>query len=313
MLNLYLEKTDAKYLAGRNKMSTLYGGIEAGGTKFICAVGTCPDDLIAQKRVSTTTPEETITQVIDFFQQQPRLSAVGIGSFGPIDLNPVSSTYGYITTTPKTGWSFIDLVGPIRRALDIPVAFDTDVNAAAFGEHRWGGAQGLDNFIYLTIGTGIGGGGMVNGKLMHGMVHPEMGHMIIPHDKQTDPYAGHCPYHGDCFEGLACGPALEQRWGQPGENLPTDHPAWLLEGRYLALAISNLICTLSPQRIVVGGGIMEQTQLFPIIRQDITRLLNGYVRSEEIQEHIENYIVPPKLNRQAGILGALALAIESAG
>lgn len=194
-------------------MCALYGGIEVGGTKFVCAVGTGPQDLGAVKRIPTTTPAETIGQVIDFFREQEGLSAIGIASFGPVDLNLKSPTYGYITTTPKPGWAFADLAGAVGHVLEVPVGFDTDVNAAGLGEHLWGAAQGLDNFIYLTIGTGIGGGGMVNGKLIHGLLHPEIGHIRIPHDKKVDPYAGHCPFHGDCFEGLACGPALQERWG----------------------------------------------------------------------------------------------------
>ena len=187
---------------------SLWGGIEAGGTKFICVVGTGPNDLRKEVRFPTVQPDETIAQAVEFFQQQQAqsgsLKGIGIGSFGPIDPNPDSATYGYITDTPKPHWEYTDFVGPIRRQLGIPVAFDTDVNAAAMGEHRWGAAQGLDTFIYLTVGTGIGGGGMVNGRLMHGLLHPEMGHIRIPHDLAVDSFPGCCPFHGDCLEGLAC-------------------------------------------------------------------------------------------------------------
>jgi fructokinase len=292
-------------------MSVLYGGIEAGGTKFACAVGTSPNDVHAETRFSTTTPTETIGRAIAFFeeqQQHARLAAIGISSFGPVDPNPASPTFGYITSTPKSGWAHTDFVGAIRKALRTAVGFDTDVNGAALGEYRWGVAQGLDNFIYLTIGTGIGGGGMMNGALMHGLIHPEMGHIRLPHDWQADPFAGSCPYHGDCLEGLASGPALEQRWGQQPETLPADHPAWALEAHYLALALVNFICTLSPQRIVMGGGVMEQPQIFPPLRQEVQRLLNGYVRAAEILENIDDYIVPPGLGKRAGVLGAIALA-----
>lgn len=289
----------------------LYGGIEAGGSKFICAAGSSPEDLAAVKEIATTTPAETIERVIDFFRGQRGLVAIGIGSFGPVDLNISSPTYGYITTTPKPGWVFADLAGTIGRAMKIPVGFDTDVNAAGLGEHRWGAAQGLVNFIYLTVGTGIGGGGMINGKLMHGIIHPEMGHVRIPHDKVADPYSGHCPFHGDCFEGLACGPALEERWGQRAETLPVGHPAWSLEAHYLALALTNFICTLSPQRVILGGGIMEQASLFPLVRGNVRRLLNGYLQAKEILEDIEHYIVPPELGKLAGVLGAIALAREA--
>ncbi len=292
-------------------MSTLYGGIEAGGTKFVCAVGTGPDDMRAMVRIATTTPAETLRRAIEFFREQSQqdcLAAIGIGSFGPVDPNPASPTFGYITTTPKPGWGHTDFAGTIQRALGVPVGFDTDVNVAGLGEHRWGAAQGLDNFIYLTIGTGIGGGGLVNGKLMHGLIHPEMGHIRLPHDWNVDPYSGFCPYHGDCWEGLAAGPAIELRWGQKAEHLPKDHPAWNLEARYLALALANLICTLSPQRIILGGGVMDQPRLLPLVQQQTQDLLHGYVRASEILQDIAGYIVAPSLGKRAGVLGALAFA-----
>ena len=289
----------------------LYGGIEAGGTKFVCAVGSGPQDLRDLRRIPTTTPSETIKHVIDFFNLHKGLSAIGIAAFGPVDLDVKSPTYGYITSTPKPLWAFTDLAGLIGRALKVHIGFDTDVNGAALGEHRWGAAQGLDNFIYLTIGTGIGGGGMVNGKLMHGLVHPEMGHVLIPHDTKADPYRGHCPFHGDCLEGLACGPAILERWGQPAEVLPADHPAWALEARYIALALHNYICALSPQKLILGGGIMQQPQLLPMVRKNVQQLLNSYIRAREIMKDIDSYIVPPKLGSQAGVLGAIALAIQA--
>ena len=293
----------------------LWGGIEAGGTKFVCAVGTGPDDLRAEVRFPTTTPEETIGRAVEFFQEQSHrepLSAVGIASFGPVDPNPVSPTFGYITTTPKPGWANIDFAGPVRRALNVPVGFDTDVNVAALGEGRWGAAQGLDTFIYLTIGTGIGGGGVADGRLLHGLVHPEMGHIPIPHDRERDPYPGWCPYHGDCLEGLANGPAIEARWGQRGETLPADHPAWPLEAHYLALGLASFICVLSPQRIIMGGGVMRQEHLFPIIREEVQNILNGYIQSPAILEDIDSYIVPPGLGNRSGVLGAIALAHQTA-
>lgn len=288
---------------------TLYGGIEAGGTKFVCAVGTSPNDVRAT-RFPTTTPEETLARAIEFFRAQPRVAAIGIAAFGPVDLRRNSPTYGYITTTPKLGWRNTDLVGAIQRALNVPVGFDTDVNAAALGEHRWGAARGLDTCIYLTIGTGIGGGGLLAGKLMHGLIHPEMGHIRVPHDLARDPFPGACPFHGDCLEGLASGPALEKRWGARAETLPADHPAWELEAHYLALALVNYICTLSPQRIILGGGVMEQPQLFPMIRRGVQQLLNGYAQSPAILADIDAYIVPPALGKRAGVLGALALVVE---
>ncbi len=177
------------------------------------------------------------------------------------------------------------------------------------GENRWGAAQGLDTFLYLTIGTGIGGGGMVGGTLMHGLIHPEMGHMRLPHDLETDPFPGICPYHGDCLEGLACGPALKARWGRPAETLPDDHPAWPLQARYVALALANLVCILSPQRIIVGGGVMNVPELFPMVRREVLRLLNGYVQAPDVLEQMDQYIVPPGLGSRAGVLGAIALAM----
>jgi fructokinase len=293
----------------------LWGGIEAGGTKFVCAVGTGPDDLRVEVRFPTTTPEDTIGQAIEFFHEQSRqepLSAVGIASFGPVDPNPASPTFGYITTTPKPGWAQVDFAGKVRRALGVPVGFDTDVNVAALGEGRWGAAQGLDTFIYLTVGTGIGGGGMVDGRLLHGLVHPEMGHIPIPHDRERDPYHGVCPYHGDCLEGLATGPAIEGRWGQRGETLPVDHPAWPLEAHYLALGLVSFICILSPQRIVMGGGVMRQEHLFPMIREEVKVALNGYMQSPAILEDIDSFVVPPGLGNRSGVLGAIALAQQTA-
>jgi fructokinase len=290
-------------------MTQLYGGIEAGGTKFVCAVASGPDDVRVETRFPTTMPDETIGRAVDFFQaQRAEAAAIGIASFGPVDPNPASPTFGFITTTPKPGWANTDLAGAIRRALDLPVGFDTDVNGAALGEHRWGAAQGLDTFLYLTIGTGIGGGGLLGGQLMHGLIHPEMGHIRLPHDWEADPFTGICPYHGDCLEGLASGPALEARWGQPAETLPPDHPAWPLQVQYLALAIVDFICMLSPQRVIIGGGVMNQAQLFPLVRAKVQELLNGYVQAPEILDHIDRYIVPPALGSRAGVLGAIALA-----
>jgi fructokinase len=206
----------------------------------------------------------------------------------------------------------VDFAGRLRQALAVPVGFDTDVNAAALGEQRWGAAQGLDNFIYLTIGTGIGGGAMVNGRLLHGLVHPEMGHIRLPHDWTADPYPGFCPFHGDCLEGLAAGPALEGRWGQRAETFAAGHPAWELEAHYLGLALMNFICTLSPQRIILGGGVMTQPALLPLVRSKVQTLLNGYVRHPAILERIDQYIVLPALGGKAGVLGAIALAQDAA-
>ncbi len=293
----------------------MFGGIEAGGTKFVCAVGSNPHNLHATISFPTTTPQETIGQAIAFFKEHQKktpLAAIGIASFGPVDPNPQSPTYGYITSTPKPGWANTNFMGRIKDALpDTPFGFDTDVNAAALGEYTWGAAQGLDVFIYLTIGTGIGGGYLVKGKPVHGAMHPEMGHIYLPRDPARDPFSGICPYHGDCMEGLASGPAIEKRWGQKGNILPPEHPAWALEADYLALALVNYISIIMPQRIILGGGVMQQSHLFPMIRQKVQDLLNGYLQIPEIVEDIDEYIVPPALGNKAGVLGAIALAQSS--
>lgn len=240
-----------------------------------------------------------------------KLQAVGVGSFGPVDLSPSSPTFGHITSTPKIGWRNFNFVGTVRAAFDVPIGFDTDVNAAALGEARWGAAQLISDFMYLTVGTGIGGGAIVNGQVLHGLIHPEMGHIRVPHDRVRDPYQGCCPFHGDCLEGLACGPAMEERWGISAQTLPGDHPAWALEAHYLALGLANWVCTLSPKRIVLGGGVMQQPWLIPLVRNELVRLLNGYVQSGELIERVEEYVVPAKLANRAGIVGAFALAEQA--
>jgi fructokinase len=286
----------------------LFGAIEAGGTKFVCGVGTGPENLeIVQ--IPTTKPESTTSAVLDFFRHSKKpIQAVGIGSFGPIDLHPGSATFGYITSTPKPGWSDYDLAGEIAGAMNVPVGFDTDVGAAALGEARWGAAAGLTDCLYLTVGTGIGGGAIVNGSVLHGLVHPEMGHIRIPHDRSADPFAGICPYHGDCLEGLASGPAIQARWGLPAQQLHEDHEGWILEAGYLALGVVSWVCTLSPQRVIIGGGVMRQQHLFALIRKEFSRLLNGYIQARELRECVDEFIVPPKLGARAGVLGALVLA-----
>lgn len=291
----------------------LYGGIEAGGTKFVCIVGSSPQEILAETRFPTTSPNETLQKASDFFKKQVSqfstpLSSIGIGAFGPIDLDKKSSTYGYITTTPKPNWANTSVVKYFENEMQAPIGFDTDVNAAALGEWTWGAARGINDFIYLTIGTGIGGGAIVNGQPLHGLVHPEMGHMLLHRDPKLDPFSGYCPFHGECFEGLASGPSIKARWGQPAETLPAEHPAWDLEAEYIAQALEAYICILSPQKIILGGGVMEQTQLFPLIRQKVISKLNGYVKSPAILDTIGEYITSPGLGGRAGVLGALALA-----
>lgn len=291
----------------------LYGGIEAGGTKFVCAIGTGPEDIQAEVRFPTSDPEKTLGRAVDFFRQfmiktRQRLEGIGIGAFGPLDLNPGSVHNGKITTTPKAGWSFTDLSQIIENGTATPVKLDTDVNTAALGEGLWGAARDLRDYVYLTIGTGIGGGLVSNGKPHHGLVHPEMGHMRLPHSHAEDPFDGVCAFHGDCFEGLASGPAIQARTGQPGDALPGYHPVWELEANYIALALANIVCIVSPQRILLGGGVMEQSQLFPMVRLKVQHLLNAYVHAPAIEEAIDEYIVPPQLGHRAGVLGAIALA-----
>jgi fructokinase len=290
----------------------MFGAIEAGGTKFVCAVGINPDDLKITQ-FATTSPETTTASAIEFLREQSagELDAVGIGSFGPVDLRLDSPTFGYITSTPKSGWQNYDFAGAIRKGLQVPVGFDTDVNAAALGEARWGAAQSLSDFLYLTIGTGIGGGAVVNGRVLHGLLHPEMGHIRIPHDFNRDPYPGCCPFHGDCLEGLASGPAMQQRWGVPPEDLPANHAAWPLEAHYLALGLANWVCTLSPRCILLGGGVMRQERLFAMIREDLARLLNGYVRAKDLMENLNQYVIPPRLGNRSGVIGALVLAEQA--
>lgn len=295
-------------------MKRLLGGIEAGGTKFVCAVGCGPGELVAETRFPTTIPDVTIARAVDFLRQavgDEGLAAVGIGSFGPIDADPRSETFGRITSTPKPGWAGTDLAGAVARALDVPVGFDTDVNAAALGEHRWGAARGLDTFVYLTVGTGVGGGAMAGGRLLHGLLHPEMGHLLIA-AREDDDFPGVCPFHSCCLEGLASGPALEKRWGRRAEALPDEHPAWELEAHYLALGLANIVCVLSPQRIILGGGVMGREQLFPAIREKLRALLNGYVEAPAITLSNNEFIQPPGLGQRSGVLGAIALAERAA-
>lgn len=295
-------------------MNRLYGGIEAGGTKFACMVGTSPNSVFGEIRFLTTHPDETIRRAIEFFEpyaKRGELVSIGIASFGPVDLKPDSPTYGYITTTPKPDWSQVDLLGRVARALGLPVAFDTDVNVAAFGEHYWiPKNRSLDPFLYMTVGTGIGVGVLVNGRPLHGLIHAEAGHFAIPHDWQKDPFAGSCPYHGDCLEGLATGPAMAKRWGQQAETLENDHPGWDLEAEYIAFALVNLIYAYSPEKIVLGGGVAQHSGLRELVCLKVQQFLNGYVHSPMVLEKIDQYIVAPSLGNRSGVLGAIAMAID---
>lgn len=287
----------------------LLGSIEAGGTKFVCAIGTDDGDVLERISIPTTTPQETIKQVVNYFKDK-KIDALGIGSFGPIDPNLASSTYGYITKTPKPGWSDYNIIGELKKHFDIPMTFDTDVNGAALGELKWGAAQGLNSSLYMTVGTGIGAGAVVAGNMVNGLLHPEMGHIFVRRHPE-DNYLGKCPFHSDCLEGLAAGPSIEERWGIKANDLPSDHKAWEIEAYYLAQALVNYILILSPEKIILGGGVMKQKQLFPLITRNVQEMLNGYVVKEEILLNIEEYIVPPLLGDNAGICGGFALAMKA--
>lgn len=285
----------------------MLGAIEAGGTKFVCAVGNADGEIVERVRIPTTVPEETIPKVVEFFQQFS-LDAVGIGSFGPIDVNMESSTYGYITSTPKEGWRDYPFVQTIKDALSVPIGFNTDVNAAALGEATYGAAKGLDSCLYITVGTGIGAGAIVQGKLLQGLSHPEMGHILVRRHP-NDSYEGKCVYHKDCLEGLAAGPAIEARWGDKGINLVDREEVWELEGYYLAQALMQYLLILSPKKIILGGGVMKQEMVFASIQKHLVELVNGYVGLPDLA----NYIVAPGLGDEAGITGALMLAKEALG
>jgi len=302
----------------------LVGAIEAGGTKFVCAVGTGPGERMLARAAFPTgeRPAELLATVVDWLKEQEgrhgRLRALGVASFGPVDLRPGSPTYGFITSTPKPGWRNAEVLGPLRAAFaDIPIGFDTDVNGAALGEHAWGSAVGLSDFVYITIGTGIGAGALVGGQLLHGLVHPEMGHLRLRRESK-DRFRGVCPYHEDCWEGLCSGPAIKKRTGMRAEDLPPEHPAWDLAARYIAQAVANITCVLSPQRVILGGSVpkggrLGGDRLFRRIREKLQAALNGYISAPALGPEIDRYLVPPLLGDDAGVCGAMALGQRAAG
>ncbi|QNK55069.1 ROK family protein [Paenibacillus sp. PAMC21692] len=285
------------------------GAIEGGGTKFVCGIGN--EQGVIEDRISfpTEEPEKVMAAIIDYFRNKD-VEAIGIGTFGPIDIDPASKTYGYVTTTPKRGWSGFPFLATLKESFDVPMGWDTDVNAAAYGEAVWGAAAGLDSCVYFTIGTGIGVGVYSEGRLVHGLAHPEGGH-ILPRRHPDDRYEGACPYHGDCLEGLAAGPSLEKRWGVKGSELAPDHPAWEMEAYYIGQAVTSTILLLSPKRVILGGGVMHQKHLLPLIRQEVQRNLNGYVQVDAIINDINNYVVSPGLGDNAALCGSLALGVEA--
>ena len=285
----------------------LFGTLEAGGTKMVLSIGNERNELLEQAIIPTEAPEKTIPAMTGWFRDKG-ITALGIGSFGPVDLNPASPTYGWITKTPKPGWSDTPLLPPMRDALGVPAMIDTDVNAAALAEWKLGAAKGLNSCMYVTVGTGVGAGLVIEGKLVHGLVHPELGHMLLRQEPGDPTPAGFCPYHRGCLEGLASGPAIAKRWGTEARNLSPEHEAWELEASYLAQMCMNAVCAFSPEKIILGGGVMQQKHLLPLIRQKTLKLLDGYVCAKEITEQIDSYIVEPGLGTKSGATGALLLA-----
>lgn len=286
----------------------ILGALEAGGTKMVCAIGDENGNIFEQVSIPTETPEITMPKMISYFKEKG-IEALGIGCFGPIDPDPDSDTYGYITSTPKLAWANYNIVGAFRDALECPVGFDTDVNGSVLGEVTFGQAKGKKCVVYVTIGTGVGAGIYIEGKLLHGMLHPEAGHILMK-KRADDTYGGKCPYHKTCMEGLAAGPAIEERWGKKAIELKDNQAVWDLEAYYIAQALANYILILSPDMIILGGGVMHQEQLFPLIRKYVTEMLNGYIKTEELAD-LDHYIVPASLHDDQGIMGCLELARRS--
>jgi fructokinase len=297
--------------------SPLIAAIEAGGTKFNIALATSPHNILASTRIETGDPRDTLRDVIQWLSNAARkhgaIQAIGIGSFGPLDLDESSETYGYITTTPKPGWQHVALVEPLRARFQVPVGFDTDVNAAAIGEHLWGAGQGIDPLVYVTVGTGIGGGVLMGGSPLHGLLHPEIGHLLVPPPQTKGVlFDGcHCPFHHSCMEGFASGAAIAARWGLKAEDLHADHPAWEEVATVLAAGMMNITLTLSPRRIILGGGVMQQPGLRDLVRSHTVRLLNGYITAQRVLHEMDQYLVAPGLGDSSGLCGALALGMDA--
>jgi fructokinase len=293
----------------------LYGAIEAGGTKFVCALAHADGTIVAESRLPTTDPSSTLSDMVEFLRQgssqHGALHGIGIASFGPVVLDRRSPHYGFIGKTPKSGWSHANIVGAVRAEFACPVGFDTDVNGAALAEHRWGAGRDIDNVVYITVGTGIGGGVLVNGVPLHGLMHPEIGHLFVRRHPLDATFRGSCPFHGDCLEGLASGPAIKLRSDHELSLLDTDHPQWTLEADYLGQLCATLVLTVSPQRIIMGGGVMNQSRLFPLIHQRMQHWLAGYIDRAELLQHTDRYVAPPALGARAGVLGALSLALSA--
>lgn len=285
----------------------IFGAIEAGGTKIICAIGNEKGEIVELIRMETATPEISMPKVIEFFQNK-EIEAIGIGTFGPAGVNEKQVNYGKILDTPKKAWAHYDFLGELKKHFEVPMIFDTDVNGAAVAEHLWGSAKDVDSCLYITVGTGIGGGAFVNGKLLHGLLHPEMGHIFLNRHPEDD-FEGNCLFHGACLEGMASGVAMEKRWGQKAYLLPPDHKAWEIESYYLAQGIIAFISTLAPEKIILGGGVMGQEHLLGMVKQQVKILYNHYIQLDQLEDSIDDYIVKPALGENAGTYGALALAI----
>ena len=288
----------------------LYGALEAGGTKMVLAIVSGQGELLERTSIPTGTPAETMPQMISFFGKHP-ISSLGIGCFGPLDLNPQSKTYGYITATPKLDWRDYPILTDFQEALHIPIGLDTDVNGAALAEASLGAARELESCLYVTVGTGIGGGVIIHGKPVHGLVHPEIGHIPVKPSPSDPMPQGICPYHGCCLEGMASGPAIKERWGVSAKELPDTHPAWELEADYLAQLCFSAMLSFSPEKIIMGGGVMQKKMLFPMIREKTLSMLHGYITHSVIDEGLKDYIVEPGLDTDSGILGAYLLAKQA--
>jgi fructokinase len=292
----------------------LLAGVELGGTKCVCILGSGPHDVRAVERLPTGEREATLRQieaVLEGWRAQHGFRALGIGSFGPVDLRAGSATHGFITSTTKAGWRDTEVAGRLERRFGVPVGFDTDVNGAALAEGRWGAALGLTDFAYVTVGTGVGVGSIVRGRPIFGLNHTELGHIRVVR-KAGDNFPGVCSFHGDCIEGLVSGPAIEARAGVPASQLPAEHPAWDFVAHGLGQLMHTMVLTTAPTRIFLGGGVMGgQPHLFERIRQELQRSLNRYVEGTELEQGLPRYLVPPGLGAMAGPLGALALAADA--
>ena len=286
----------------------LIGALEAGGTKMVCAVGKEDGSVLEQVSIPTTTPEAAILQILEYFTSK-EIGALGVAAFGPVDVKPASPTYGFILNTPKIPWRNCDLLGQLKRELAIPIGLDTDVNGSCLGEMTYGCARGLENVIYITIGTGVGVGVCCGGKLVHGMLHPEGGHILLSRHPK-DPKGGICPNHPNCLEGFACGPSIEARWGKKAAELADEPLVWEIESYYIAQALVDFIMILSPQKIILGGGVMHQEQLFPLIRRQVKEMVGGYLSTPELED-LEHYIVPASLGGDQGIMGCIKLGLNA--